>query len=310
MIAAIAPFTLLNRRSHLKKFVVALCVLAAALTGPVIAAPSSITKAALVASSWDTESLRTALDTLEIAPAAPDARFAYVPISRQAAAGAPAFIVNFIAAGYDQTTVPCINCVVGGATPNLGLTSPLNAAVPGTTMSYLLSVSINSASGTCTAAVAVAAGTTVLYKGSEKVKGLSGNPGVFELSFTQAPVSYSGHATLTGKFTCGAVTSTVRAPLVFYLRRRAGRHRTRHPRRRPSRISRRSLEKGGPLSPPGGAYRGRSCRSATPGLPARGILGRHGPRCSRLADRPARDLAPDRPRPDVGRDQSYPAGAV
>lgn len=200
----------------MKNFVVALCVLAAALTGPVFATPLSLTRPALAASSWDAETLRTALNALETVPAAPNARFAYVPISRNADPGAPAFIANFVAAGYYQAGLPCINCVVGGATPNLGLPSPVNAVLPSTTMSYLLSVSINSAKGTCKAAVTVAAGKTVLYAGGDKISGLSGSPGVFELPFFQAPISYTGNAILAGKFTCGGLTSIVKAPLVFY----------------------------------------------------------------------------------------------
>lgn len=200
----------------MKNILVALCVLAAALTGPVLAAPSSLTRPALAESSWDAQTLRTAQNALESAPLAPNARFAYVPIGRNAVTGAPAFIANFVAAGYYQTGVPCIDCVVGGATPNLGLPSPVNAVVPGTAMSYLLSVSINSAKGTCKAAVSVAAGTTVLYAGAEQISGLSGSPGVFELSFIQAPISYTGNATLAGKFTCDGKTGTVHAPVVFY----------------------------------------------------------------------------------------------
>jgi len=205
MIPTIAFSQLLDRRSRLKKFLVALCVFASTLTGP-----------ALATQSWDDLTLRTALNALATAPLASGVRVAYVRSPRQAVPGAPPFIVNFVSAGWSQTGVPCINCVVGGATPNLGLPMPYNAVGSGITMTYLLSLSINSASGTCTAAVTVAAGKTKLYAASEKISGLSGGPGTIELWFSQAPITYTGVAMVAGKLTCNGQTGVVRAPLLFY----------------------------------------------------------------------------------------------
>jgi hypothetical protein len=93
---------------------------------------------------------------------------------------------------------------------------PYNAAGAGTTMQYVLSLSINSASGTCTAAVTVAAGKTKLYAASQTLSGLSGGPGTIEVFFTQAPITYTGPAMVAGKLTCNGLTSVVRAPLLFY----------------------------------------------------------------------------------------------
>jgi len=205
MIPTIAFSQLLDRRSRLKKFLVALCVLASTLTEP-----------ALATQSWDDLTLKTALNALATAPQASGVRGAFVSSPRPADTGAPLFIVNFVSAGGNQTGVPCINCVEGGATPNIGLPMPYNAVGSGTTMTYTLSTSINSASGTCTAAVSVAAGKTKLFAASDKLTGLSGGPGTIELWFTQAPITYTGVAILAGKLTCNGQTSVVKAPLLFY----------------------------------------------------------------------------------------------
>lgn len=188
----------------MKKCLVALCVFASTFTAP-----------ALATESWDDLTMTTALHGLAAAPAAPGVRVAYIRSPRKPDAGAPSFIVNFVTAGWSQTGVPCINCVAGGATPNLGLPAPYNAAGAGTTMQYVLSLSINTASGTCTAAVTVAAGNKKLYSASDTLTGLSGGPGTIELFFSQAPISYTGPAIVAGKLTCNGMTGVVRAPVLF-----------------------------------------------------------------------------------------------
>jgi hypothetical protein len=189
----------------MKKYIVALCVFASTLTAP-----------ALATESWDELTMTTALNGLATATPAPGVRVAYIRSPRKPDAAAPAFIVNFVTAGWSQTGAPCINCVVGGATPNLGLPAPYNAAGAGTTMTYSLSLSINSASGTCTSAVSVAAGNKKLYAGTYTLSGLSGGPGTIEVFFSQAPISYTGPAIVAGKLTCNGMTGVVRAPVLFY----------------------------------------------------------------------------------------------
>lgn len=173
------------------------------------AVPSNASPASDTARSLDA--------VLDSAPAATGGYVLIRKLSIRPDANAPATLINFVADGPAQGGVPCINCVNGASTgDNIGMTGPSSYVLSNTYWQYALSFTDLKYKGKCKLAWAITAARKTLDSFSKTINiPSSAEGGYVLLALNRARPKYSGPATLTGKYTCGAGSSSLQVPLQF-----------------------------------------------------------------------------------------------
>jgi len=170
----------------------------------------------MASQSWDDQSTATALLAADRAPDAPAglaARAMPEPLAGSGAAAARAFFTNFVATMPSGNSVPCFACVNGTQAGTLGMDDPYNYVATGSSQTFLVSWTSLTFKGTCTVAISVASGSTVVESFKHTFTKLG--TGAYDAWFVTQPVSFAGAAIVAGKVTCGGKTSVSKAPIVF-----------------------------------------------------------------------------------------------
>jgi hypothetical protein len=131
-------------------------------------------------------------------------------------AAAPALIMNFIATGPNQGGVPCINCVYGASSAdNVGLTGPSSYVLSNFTWQYEISFTDINYKGKCKVSF------TIVSPSKKTIDSFAGSfslpsAGEFALyAIARSRPSYSGAATVTGKYVCGKNSASTQEPIYF-----------------------------------------------------------------------------------------------
>jgi len=169
------------------------------------------------ASAPTTNAARSVDAVLDSAPAATGAYVLIRKLSIHPDATTPATLINFVADGPAQGGVPCIDCVNGASTgDNVGMTGPSSYVLTNRYWQYALSFTDLRYKGKCKLAWAITAAKRTLDSFSSTIDIPSSAEGGFILlALNRARPKYSGPATLTGKYTCGASSSSLQVPLQF-----------------------------------------------------------------------------------------------
>jgi hypothetical protein len=142
-------------------------------------------------------------------------REVFRPLAIHPAAGARAFLMNFVANGPNQGGVPCIDCVNGASTgDNIGMTGPSSYVLAGTYWQYAISYTDISYVGSCKLAWDITSGKKTIDSFSKTIH-LTSAGGFVLYAIARPRPKYSGSAILTGKVTCGRDTQSSSAPLEF-----------------------------------------------------------------------------------------------
>lgn len=170
-----------------------------------LAACSAVNQGGATPSTGSQPTLSTAADGHEV----------FRPLAIRPAAGARAFLMNFVANGPNQGGVPCIDCVNGASThDNIGMTGPSSYVLSGTYWQYAISYTDISYVGNCKLAWDITAGKKTIDSFSKTIR-LTSAGGFVLYAIARPRPKYSGPATLTGKVTCGKDTQSSSAPLEF-----------------------------------------------------------------------------------------------
>lgn len=130
-------------------------------------------------------------------------------------AGAPALMMNFIANGPNQGGVPCINCVNGASsTDNIGLTGPSSYVSSNAYWQYEISFTNVSYKGKCKVSWTITSGKKTIDSFSASFK-LTSSGGFVLYAVARSRPTYSGSATVTGKYACGTHSASTQEPLYF-----------------------------------------------------------------------------------------------
>jgi len=149
------------------------------------------------------------------ASAAGGGHFIFRSIAIHPQASSPETLMNFVSDGPAQGGVPCIDCVNGASSSdNIGLTGPSSYIPTGDTWQYTLSFTDIAYKGACKLDWTIASGKKVIDSFSVTLK-LKSAGGFVLYGVDRGRPSYSGAATLTGKYTCGKETGSAQAPLEF-----------------------------------------------------------------------------------------------
>ncbi|HZV76267.1 MAG TPA: hypothetical protein VFF63_00755 [Candidatus Babeliales bacterium] len=141
--------------------------------------------------------------------------FIFRSISIHPQASSPETLINFVSDGPAQGGVPCIDCVNGASSSdNIGLTGPSSYIPTGDEWQYTLSFTDIAYKGTCKLDWTIASGKKVIDSFSVTLK-LKSAGGFVLYGVDRGRPSYSGPATLTGKYACGKETGSAEAPLEF-----------------------------------------------------------------------------------------------
>ena len=131
-------------------------------------------------------------------------------------AGAPPLIMNFIANGPNQGGVPCINCVNGASSAdNVGLTGPSSYVVSNFTWQYEISFTDLSYKGKCKVSWMIVAPNKKTVDSFSASFTLTSAGGFVLYAVPRSRPSYSGAATVTGKYVCGKSSASSQEPIYF-----------------------------------------------------------------------------------------------
>ena len=166
--------------------------------------------------SAQSASAKSGIDAvLDSAPEANGGSMIFRKMAMHPDAKAPAWLMNFVAAGPNQGGVPCIGCVNGASTSySVGMTGPTNYVAANFVWQYEISFTDVTYKGSCKLAWAITSGKTTIDSFSKTLK-LTSSGGFVFYAISRSRPKYSGPATLTGKVTCGKASQSSQAPLQF-----------------------------------------------------------------------------------------------
>jgi hypothetical protein len=131
-------------------------------------------------------------------------------------AGAPPLIMSFIANGPNQGGVPCIDCVYGATSgDNVGMTGPSSYVVSNSYWQYDISFTDISYKGKCKVLWTIVSPSKKNIDTFSASFTLTSSGGFVLYAIARARPSYSGAATVTGKYECGKNTGSTQEPLYF-----------------------------------------------------------------------------------------------
>ncbi len=124
-------------------------------------------------------------------------------------------MMNFVASGPNQGGVPCIDCVYGASSSdNIGLTGPSSYVLSNTYWQYEISFTDVSYKGKCKLSWTITSSRKTIDSFSASLNPTSSG-GFVIYAVARSRPSYSGPATLTGKYDCGKNSASTQEPLYF-----------------------------------------------------------------------------------------------
>jgi len=108
-----------------------------------------------------------------------------------------------VTVGMETAGVPCVDCVPGAGTPNIGLAWPVFTVSAGSTLSITSLWQSTNYTGPCTSVLILKQGNTVVFSTSFPFPGGCASGGLYGVIYTVPAPRTTGFTTVIGTITGG-----------------------------------------------------------------------------------------------------------